>query len=347
MTLETVSKVEPALKELFRLMQHRSGLKLKFRHEQSTYVISSVRRAYSELEQPSNYDFFVIGERRGIFYEFHWAQMLHFKFLVADYDFTADEVELLDKDHHRFPTAELRSQYFAEKAVQALKLYYDRTGGRDGLVFTLDGRLRNCDALVDAGVNPQQITVIEMNPVVALFQKLLAQHPARNVRVIYAENGFQQYFREHPQGDDDDDYVAAYMDYCGDVQAGTQDTLEAMPNLLVYGVTQAVRNTRGTIPELEDFEQIRKFDPDRVRCNFYGLGDAAEWTKGEMDQEHVMRQILDDGFDWRTNERIYLVKWRDGEESWVEQDCLLEDDVDEYLLDKTINSATSPVSRSL
>jgi hypothetical protein len=332
----------PCTQEAFYAMQRRASLKLKFKKrigDAQIFTIDAVKRVHLEIERPNDFDFYVTCESRGLFYTFPWEEMVTFYFIVAPYEFTPHECELLDPDHHYSATAQLRSEYNAEHVFKVVRFHEKRTH-QPGFVFTLDGRLRNSDALVLAGVPKRQVIVIEREPIVALFQKLLAQLPSRNVNVFYSgeyqdsQDGFQGFFLNNlfPRFLDANvlaNTVAVYADFCGDIPSNLQMTLERMPNLQLFGVTQSVRNTCGKVPQLKQFQLIREFPPDKVRCSFYSKTNYCNSSNSKIDNVHAFHKIAKHRVDSK-KKTIFLIYWRDGTKTWENENNLDENDIQDY-----------------
>ena len=157
--------------------------------------------------------------------------------------------------------ADMRSRIFA-KLTQKVAL------GSDCVVGTLDGTMRNTNALTKRGI---PATIYEMNPVTALYQHLVSDD---KVNVICTdENGYkgrkiEEYILRMKQ-EQRYNIISLNLDYCGGMSKNTVKAIKELDNLKVLAINIAKRNNSSEQPNIPNFTLKRMLPTPKCRTWFY------------------------------------------------------------------------------
>ena len=139
-------------------------------------------------------------------------------------------------------------------------------------VATLDGRLRNAAHLVRHGVRPSSVLVVEKEPRVALFQRLL--QIGTDVEEVRVELGnMQTFFLTKSREQLLQSLVAMNLDFCGSVPRWvTPGFCAQFQSVAIWGFTAGVRNNRRAargmplLPLVPGMTACRTYHHGQVDC---------------------------------------------------------------------------------
>jgi hypothetical protein len=169
------------------------------------------------------------------------------------------------------------------------------------LVATLDGRLRNATYLVRKGVPASSVVVIECNPLVAFYQRLVqigtdledvnivlgnaqtlfsSNAPVSEMNIADCGRSLSRFSKYHGGGQTwsslRDRIVGFNLDFCGSLPTWVNSSFcDNFPNVRVWGFTAGVRNNtrrrkgKDMIPTLNGLLQCRSYQHGQVVTKFF------------------------------------------------------------------------------
>lgn len=170
--------------------------------------------------------------------------------LRSDIIFLPVEQTVPDRDEYSDP----RANFIADEFLKI----------GSGRIVTLDGRVNNVTCMINSGVNPDDIHIVEHNFRVALYEKACGS----NVNIHRGD--MHKFLRK---SEIKKDITAVYYDFCGGAtcMAECKEALEQLPNLKLYAITQTKTPRRAkqndAIPILAGFKMIKFYER---KCDYPG-----------------------------------------------------------------------------